>query len=114
MPKRKRSGEIVIEKPSDTEGIVRGSGSESGTVNLQPWHEERPMPSGSPEPSIESQWEEALPTIDAAAQELLEASHSGLSSFGLDIPGGSHSGPAALAHWGEGKDVQSQVHRSNY
>ena len=73
MPKRKHSGEILIDEPSDTEGSARDFGSESGTVNLQLRQEERPVPSGNPEPSTESQWEGALPVIDAAAQELLEA-----------------------------------------
>ena len=73
MPKRKRSGESEIEKPSDIEGSARHSGAESGTVNLQTRHKERPVPSGSTEPSTKSQWEGALPAIDAAAQELLEA-----------------------------------------
>ena len=74
MPKRKRADEGVIDKPSEAEDIVRDSDSESGTVNSQPGSEERSVPSGSPETYTEPQWERALQAIDAAAQELLEAS----------------------------------------
>ena len=74
MPKRTRSGEIVVDKSSDTEYRTRGPVSENGTITHQCRREEEPVPSGGPEPTTEAHWEKALPVVDVAAHELLVAS----------------------------------------